>query len=76
MAAKRTATAARNCCLAIGLLLALGLGAGCARNCRLPEADLATRMKRHEAGLRHDRVDYEVELQEARCNQGEHASWR
>lgn len=76
MAAKRTATAARNCCLAIGLLLVFGIGAGCARNCRLPEADLVTRMQRHDARLQHDRVDYEVELQEARRNQGEHASWR
>lgn len=51
-------------------LLASCLGtAGCAH-----ENQFVKRMRQHDTRLQTDRVDYEVELQEARRNQAEQAS--
>ena len=72
MAANRLTTTQR-LLPTMGLLLALfstGLGtAGCAH-----EDQFVKRMRQHDARLQIDRVDYEVELQQARRNQDEQAS--
>jgi hypothetical protein len=53
----------------LALLIACAWTAGCAR-----ESDYVKRMRWHETRLQSDRVDYEVELQEARRQQDDNAS--